>query len=493
MKLNIKAAGVIAVSVLFTIILSSVLFNVAGALFFRGYNHVKLEQVSAELAAKLERVDLADGERLVSIMEAFAERHGRIGIDLVAADGTLLYSSAGRDASYTLPELLERLSAPFQRLFFSGDVVMAFEMMAAGKPVFAVFEVGGDAIQQAQVFLYFTNWAIIPFLIMPILLIIALPSFFAFLFIVWVTRRLNRLNQAMRSLDLSGEPVFLHDGSKDEIGALTSLYNEMAGKLHDQYRRIRQIEQARSNLVSQLSHDLRTPLSVIKGYAETLQRGSAHDRETRLRHATIILQKSDYMNELLRKLFRLAQLDDPAQAFEKKEGHLDSLLQTIMADYVLILQDKGIAWQMEMPESPVAMTFNRDGLTQLFRNLIDNAILHGGDGKYLGIRLKREGPSVHIEIEDRGKGIPDHQLNRVFDPFYRINQGRPGNGLGIGLTLAAAIARQHGGAIEQWRYGRIERCGNRERKRHLLCGRSRRHCRWGEHPVLPFRRACGRH
>lgn len=265
---------------------------------------------------------------------------------------------------------------------------------------------------------------------------------------MWVTRRLSRLNQAMKSMDLSGDPVFLRDGSKDEIGELTNLYNEMAGKLHDQYRRIRQIEQARSNLVSQLSHDLRTPLSVIKGYAETLQRGSAHDKTTRVRHATIILQKSDYMDQLLHKLFHLAQLDDPSQVFERKEGYIDTLLQTILADYILILKDRGIEWALDLPESPVAMTFNRDGLMQLFRNLIDNAIQHGGDGKYLGIRLKREGPSVQIEIEDRGKGIPAEQRKRIFDPFYRINQGRPGNGLGLGLTLAEAIARQHGGTLD---------------------------------------------
>lgn len=174
MKLNIKVAGLIAVSVLLTIVLSSVMFIVAGSQFFQGYNHVKLQQVSVDLATQLERTDPGDPQQLARVMDDFAAEHGRIGIDLVAADGTLLYSSAGRDASYTLPELLDRLSAPFERLFYGDEVNMSYEITLGEEPVFAV---ESDAIQQAQVFLYFTNWAIVPFLIMSLLLIIALPSF----------------------------------------------------------------------------------------------------------------------------------------------------------------------------------------------------------------------------------------------------------------------------------------------------------------------------
>lgn len=131
-----------------------------------------------------------------------------------------------------------------------------------------------------------------------------------------------------------------------------------------------------------------------------------------------------------------------------REGHLDSLLQTIMADYVLILQDKGMEWHLDLPSKPVPAAFDHDGLSQAVRNLIDNAILHGGGGKYLGVRLIPEGDRVLIEIEDRGKGIPPHETERIFEPFYRVDRGRPSDGLGVGLTLADAIVRRHGGVLE---------------------------------------------
>jgi signal transduction histidine kinase len=141
-------------------------------------------------------------------------------------------------------------------------------------------------------------------------------------------------------------------------------------------------------------------------------------------------------------------LDDPSQAFRKSEGFLDALLQTVMADYVLILQDKGMEWHLELPDTPVKAAFDREGLTQVIRNLIDNAILHGGGGNFLGVRLNRGDDAVRIEVEDRGKGIPPEETERIFEPFYRVDRGRPSDGLGVGLALAAAIVRQHGGSID---------------------------------------------
>jgi len=448
MKLKTKVVWLIAVSVLLTIALLTVLFVLFTSQFVPGYNHVKLQAMSEELAGRLKHVNLEDREQIAREIGLFSQKYGHIGIDLLAADGSLLYASSDRTAPYTLPDAMARLSDPIWRMFSGEDLSISYAISINEERYYLIFDIQGSTIQPAQFYMYFHKWAIVPFFILPVLLIIALPSLFAFVFVLRVTRRLDRLNRAMQNVDLSKEPAALNDPRRDEIGELTKLYNSMTAKLHDQYLHIRQIEEARTKLVSQLSHDLRTPLSIIKGYAETLQRGSALDKESRIRHATIILQKSDYMNDLLHKLFRLAQLNDPSQAFHKSEGYIDTLLQKVMADYILILNDMGIEWHLDLPASPVALSFHRDGLAQVFRNLIDNAILYGSDGKYLGVRLKAEGDSVQIEIEDRGKGIPPNELERIFEPFYRVDQGRPGDGLGLGLALVNAIVGLHGGAIE---------------------------------------------
>jgi signal transduction histidine kinase len=448
MKLKTKVAWLIAGSMMITIALIAVLFLEAATRFLPGYNHARLEELSGELAGRLDGTDLHDRDRLAREIEAFSRGHEQVRIELFASDGTLLHTSEPRSEPYTLAEMLERLSNPFRRMFFHQDVSVVYEISAGGEKLFAVFDVDGEALQYLQYFFTLKNWAVLPFLVVPLATIVFLPALLAFAFLFWVTRRLSRLNQAMQRVDLSGEPVLLKNPSRDEIGELTGLYNGMIMKLHEQYRHIRQVEDARSKLVSRLSHDLRTPLSIIRGYAETLQRGSVHERDTRVRHATIILQKSNYMDDQLRKLFYLAQLDDPSQAFRKSEGFLDALLQTVMADYVLILQDKGMEWHLELPDTPVKAAFDREGLTQVIRNLIDNAILHGGGGNFLGVRLNRGDDAVRIEVEDRGKGIPPEETERIFEPFYRVDRGRPSDGLGVGLALAAAIVRQHGGSID---------------------------------------------
>ncbi len=447
MKLKTKMVWIIAFSVLLTIILLVVMIYTFTALFVSGYNHVKLQEMSVQLSERVKQAHVRNEDQLTEELKRFGSNYEGVGMELFGSDGKLLYSSANRTESYSLQDMLVRFTNQPGRMFQGQDASLVYDIAASGNRYFVVFDVKGEALQQVQLFLYLNQYSAYPFLIAPLLLIIVLPATVAFIFILFVTRRLSRLNQAMRNADLREEPVRLQDRSGDEIGTLTRLFNEMSDKLYRQYIHTRQIEQSRTKLVRNLSHDLRTPLSIIQGYAETLQRGSVHDPDTRVRHSTIIVQKSEYMNGLLHQLFWLAELDDPSMAFRMEHGSINVLLQSIIAEYVLVLRDQGIEWQADLPEQFVHLIYDPDSLAQVFRNLIDNAILHGGEGKFLGIRLRVVNETVQIEIEDRGKGIPAEELERIFDRFYRVDKGRRSNGMGIGLSLSQEIAVKHGGGI----------------------------------------------
>lgn len=447
MKLKTKMVWIIAFSVLLTVILLVVMIYVFSALFVSGYNHVKLQDMSVQLSERLEQADVQTKEQLTRVLQQFGANDEGVNIELFGSDGKLLYSSANRTEVYSIQDMLARFTNQPGWMFQGQNVSLVYDIAAGGNRYFVVFDVKAEAFQQVQLFLYLNQYSAFPFLIVPLLLIIVLPATVAFLFTLFVTRRLDRLNRAMQQADLREEPVRLQDGSSDEIGALTRLFNEMSEKLHRQFMHTRQIEQSRTKLVSSLSHDLRTPLSIIQGYAETLQRGSVHESDTRVRHSTIILQKSEYMNGLLHQLFQLAELDDPSMAFRMELGSINVLLQSIIAEYVLVLRDQGIEWQVDLPESIVELVFDHDSLAQVFRNLIDNAILHGGEGKFLGIRFRVVNKTVQIEIEDRGKGILEKEIEHIFDRFYRVDKGRQSNGMGIGLSLSQEIMARHGGRI----------------------------------------------
>lgn len=447
MKLKTKMVWIISFSVLLTVVLLVVMIYVFSALFVSGYNHVTLQDMSMQLSQRLEQADAQTKEQLTRVLQQFEANYEGVGIELFGSDGKLLYSSANRTDVYSLQDMLARFSNQPGWMFQGQDVSLVYDIDASGNRYFVVFDVKAEAFQQVQLFLYLNQYSSFPFLIVPLLLIIVLPATVAFLFILFVTRRLGRLNRAMQQADLREEPVRLQDGSRDEIGALTRLFNDMSNKLHAQYTHTRQIEQARTKLVRSLSHDLRTPLSIIQGYAETLQRGSAHDSDTRVRHSTIILQKSEYMNGLLDQLFRLAELDDPSKVFRMERGSVHVLLQSIIAENVLIFKDHGMKWEADLSETFVELIFDHDSIAQVLRNLIDNVILHGSDGKFLGIRLRVANETVQIEIEDRGKGIPAEELDRIFDRFYRVDKGRRSNGMGIGLSISNEIVTRHGGRI----------------------------------------------
>lgn len=447
MKLKAKMAWMIALSVVLAVILLVAMLYAFTALFVTGYNHVKLQETSRLLAERIEKANVGNEDQLTRELRQFGSQFEGIGIELYGNDGKLLYSSANRTEPYDFPEWMERFVDQPGRMFQGHDISFAYDFVAGGNRYYVVFDVKGSALQQVQVFLYFNQYSAWPFLLVPLFLIIFLPALFAFLFVLFVTRRLRGLNDAMLRADLRQDPVRLQDKSRDEIGALARLFNEMSDKLHRQYAHTRQVEQARTQLIGSLSHDLRTPLSIIQGYAETLQRGSAHDPDTRVRHSTIIVQKSEYMNRLLGQLFRLAKLDDPSTAFRMERGSIHNLMQSILAEYVLLLDDQGIEWQADMPEPHAYARFDEESLSQVFRNLIDNAILHGSDGKYLGIRIRTETDSVIIDFEDRGKGIPEEELAPIFERFYRGDKGRQSNGMGIGLSLANETVIRHGGSV----------------------------------------------
>lgn len=447
MGLKSKMAWLVAGSILLTIPLLYGVIHLSTSIYSSGYNHVRLQEISEELARTLGRMNGSNPEQLSHALQQFDSRYEGLGIELFSSDGKLLYSYSGQDVPYSLGELLSRMDNQPYRLFTGQDTTVVYRIEAGGQPYFALLHVQGEAIQEAQIFLYFSRSSPIPFLVVPVLLIILVPVAATVFFSLNVIKRLNRLSNAMQQADLQGEPPQLAVHSRDEIGKLTRLFNEMAGKLHRQYALNRAIEQARTRLISNLSHDLRTPLTIIRGYAETLQRGSAQDAQTRTRHSSIIVQRTDYMNRLLDQLFQLAELDDPLTAFQMEKCTLQHLLQNILAEYVMVLRDQGIALKVEMPEAPVQIEGDKNFLGQALRNLIDNSVQHGSDGKYLGVRLREEETWAIIEIEDRGKGIPEDEVGQVFERFYRVDKGRQGNGMGIGLSISYEIVLRHRGQI----------------------------------------------
>jgi signal transduction histidine kinase len=274
------------------------------------------------------------------------------------------------------------------------------------------------------------------------------PYFLSLWFFSSINRRIGKLNKALGQVSLRSDVIVLEDKSKDEIGQLTRHYNAMAHRIQSQSAQIEQFDNRRKLLLSNLSHDLRTPLTMILGYAETIRTRSYKDENELQTGAKIILQRSRYMDTLLDQLLDVSRRDTDAHKLQFALTNLSELMRKIVADYLLFLDGQHFTVEANIPDGEVEAFIDASLMERAIRNLLDNAIRYGREGHFLGIGLLEENGDVCITVKDKGKGIASGNHERIFERFYRADGGRKGDGLGIGLSIAKEIAEAHHGHIQ---------------------------------------------
>jgi signal transduction histidine kinase len=305
-----------------------------------------------------------------------------------------------------------------------------------------------------QLSIYLRSFKGLIILALPLLLALILPYLFSLWFFSSINRRIDKLNQALNHVGFRREVVVLEDNSKDELSQLTRHYNSMAQRIHDQASQIEQFDNRRKLLLSNLSHDLRTPLTMILGYAETIRTRSYKDENEQQTYAKIILQRSRYMDKLLDQLLDITKQDANAFELSLAPHNLSELMRKIVADYLLFLEGQNFTVEVDLPEWDVETDIDAFLIERALRNLLDNAIRYGSEGHYIGIELVQDNEGICMIVKDRGRGIAPEDLERIFERFYRVDEGRKGDGLGIGLSFVKEIAELHQGHVQvrSWPY-----------------------------------------
>ncbi len=213
---------------------------------------------------------------------------------------------------------------------------------------------------------------------------------------------------------------------------------------------MKRIETMRRDFVANVSHELRTPVAVIKGYAETLLDGALEDTPERGRHfVSIIAGHAERLTNLINDILTLSKLEarDAALALHPLDlcGTIRKA-QMLMEDHA---RTKGIRLNATCPESTPKVLADQGQLEQVLLNLLDNAIKYTPDGGDIAIRTRQENKRVIIEVSDTGIGIPSKDLKRIFERFYRVDEGRSREqgGTGLGLAIVKHIVQLHGGEI----------------------------------------------
>ncbi|VAW75800.1 Osmosensitive K+ channel histidine kinase KdpD [hydrothermal vent metagenome] len=268
-----------------------------------------------------------------------------------------------------------------------------------------------------------------------------------------LTRRLNRLTGLMQRFGESDfiEPIRWPGDTRrrDEIESLGDSFNNMAERIQEQLEKLKKQDSQRRELVANVSHDLRTPLAALHGYIETLQlKADAFDAETRSSYLQTALQHSTRLTRLVDELFELAKLDATDAPLQTEPFAAAELAQDIIQKFQLQAEQKGVQLKLDVGDSLPFVEGDIALIERVLVNLISNALQHTPEGGTITVSLRQEDSGVRIQVEDTGSGIPEKDLGKVFERFYRGDNGaRSGEHAGLGLAIARHIVRLHGGVI----------------------------------------------
>lgn len=206
----------------------------------------------------------------------------------------------------------------------------------------------------------------------------------------------------------------------------------------------RKQEIAARKMLANISHDIKTPLTVILGYLEIMRLENAQSETLEKVEA-----KAKQVMELIDQFFTLAKLEAGDQKIEMTRIDISELCRETVLGFYEILFQKDFEVEISIPEQTVFVTGDREALDRILCNLLSNVIRYGSDGKYVGLFLREEGDQVSIDVVDRGKGIEKQFASSVFERLYTMEDSRSRSiqGNGLGLTIARNLANQMGGDV----------------------------------------------
>jgi signal transduction histidine kinase len=219
-------------------------------------------------------------------------------------------------------------------------------------------------------------------------------------------------------------------------------------RLEEARKRERALEGSRRELVAWVSHDLRTPLAGIRAMAEALEDGVVDDPETVARYHNAIRIEADRLSALVEDLFELSRTQAGALRLHLERVSLGDLVTDLMAGSAPLAEAKGVHLERRVAASPPELAVSTPEMLRALRNIIENAIRHTPSDGTVVVEAGREVNRAYVSVVDDGGGIPEGELERVFDVAFRGDQARtPGAGAGLGLAIARGLVEAHQGDI----------------------------------------------
>ncbi|OTW45814.1 sensor histidine kinase [Bacillus thuringiensis serovar mexicanensis] len=261
-------------------------------------------------------------------------------------------------------------------------------------------------------------------------------------------KRLSEINKNVKEISKGNFEVYIPISKHDEIGELATNVNRMAKSLKESVENEKKSQEMKNEMISNISHDLRTPVTSLIGYADLLGNKLHANGEECEQYVSILKRKSYELKNQVDELLEYCQINYREIELHKSVVNMKALMEQIMIDFVPQLDDANMSFCIK-GDKELHVEIDVALMVRLFENVISNSIMYGKDGKEILILVSKRDMNVEIEVKNFGQCIPDENLPYVFEKFYRGEKSRSSHtgGKGMGLAIARSIAELHKGDI----------------------------------------------
>ena len=262
-------------------------------------------------------------------------------------------------------------------------------------------------------------------------------------------RYVGKISDAMNSIAEGDLNTTVDVVGDDEFSSMAESLNKMVEEIRKLMDKERESERTKNELITNVAHDLRTPLTSIIGYLELLSGNVQLPPEMQKKYIDIAYSKSRRLEKLIEDLFGFTKMNYGKIAMHVSQVDIVKLLGQLLEEFYPNFADKGLSYELQSNVPAKIITADGNLLARLFDNLINNAIKYGAEGKRIIVKINAEDETVQISVTNYGYVIPAEELPLIFEKFYRVEQSRSTHtgGTGLGLAIVKNIVDMHGGRI----------------------------------------------
>ena len=262
-------------------------------------------------------------------------------------------------------------------------------------------------------------------------------------------RYITKISDAMQNISEGDLNVTVEVEGDDEFSSMAANLNKMVEALKELMDKERESERTKNELITNVAHDLRTPLTSIIGYLELLSGDVKLEPEIQKKYINIAYVKTKRLEKLIEDLFGFTKMNYGKLSMHVGQVDVVKLLSQLLEEFYPSFVDKNLSYELQSNVPVKVITADGNLLARLFDNLINNAIKYGADGKRIMVKLHADDEIVTVSVINYGYVIPADELPLIFNKFYRVEQSRSTNtgGTGLGLAISKNIVDMHGGTI----------------------------------------------